>query len=396
VRPSPSLPVPEILVLVDTSTTWGTEVIRGVDDYSQRESRWLLMVECRGAEEVVAVPPLWRGQGVIGRVTQLSLAKQLKRLKIPVVNVSWSEVPSFSFPRVTSNEVEVAQLAAKHLVERGFKHFAYCGVPRQSNYCDRCGPAFRAAIQGQGFDVHVFRPKQSGPRAWESVSIDAIQQWLLALPKPIGLLAWGPERGRNVIDACRAGGLPVPDEVAVVTTDDDELMCGISHPPLTAVDQRPRRVGYEAAALLNQIIKTGKAVPRQVFVSPQRVIARHSTDVLALEDQDIAQALRFIWQRFTSPLTVADIVDAVPLSRRALELRFAAATGRSPAAEIRRVRLQRAKELLESTDWSIEQVSRAAGFSCSEAMIRLFRREIGVTPGGYRQQLARQRDKAPR
>lgn len=374
-----------ILVLVDTSTSWNAEVIRGIDEYAQAQPRWLLGVEARGLQEL-SVPRHWNGDGIIARVTSKPLARQLKRAGVPVVNVSWSKVPGYPFPQVTSDEMGIGKLAAQHLLTCGFRHFAYCGLPNQANYTDGCGPAFIQELSQHGHGVQIFMPRKPILPDWQAVSVPNLRAWIRSLKRPTGVLAWGPEWGRKVTDACRLEGIRVPDEVGVITTEDDELMCEISHPTLSAVDERPRLMGYEAAALLDQMMAGQQPPKNPVLIPPQRVITRHSTHLVAIEDPDVNAAARFIRDRYIEPIDVRRLLKVVAISRRILEQKFKLALGRSPAAEIRRVRLLRATELLATTDWPVWQVAKASGFAHVEGMNRVFQRELQLTPTRYRNQ----------
>ena len=374
-----------ILVLVDTSTSWNSEVIRGIDEYAQARTRWLLGVETHGLQEL-AVPRHWNGDGIIARITDEPLARQLKRAGVPVVNVSWSKVPGYPFHQVTSDEMGIGKLAAQHLLNCGFRHFAYCGLSKQANYTDACGPAFIEALWQHGHRVQIFVPRKPFVPDWQAVTVPNLRVWIRSLKRPTGVLALGPEWGRKVTDACRVEGIRVPDEVGVITTEDDELMCEISHPTLSAVDERPRLMGYEAAALLDRMM-SGQQPPRNpVLIPPQRVITRHSTDLVAIADPDVNAAVRFIRDRYLEPIDVPHILKVVAISRRILEQKFKLALGRSPAAEIRRVRLARAAELLATTDWPIWHVAKASGFAHVEGMNRVFQRELHLTPTRYRNQ----------
>ena len=380
----PVAPTRHVLMLVDTATTWGADVIRGADEYAQiHASGWQLDVQPHGEFERLRVPRDWRGDGVIARVTEPGLAAQLQRAKTPVVNVSWSHIPGTSFTRVMPDETGVAQLAATHLLERGFRRFAYLGLPRQPGYVDRCGPAFLRELAAHGCSASVFASSRN-TTPWRSVTDQAVRAWLASLPKPVGILAWGPDRGRNITSACRQIEIAIPDEVAVLTTSDDLLLCGISHPPLSAVDERPRVVGWHAARLLDRLMAGEQTPDGPALIPPQRVVTRLSTDAFALDDAEVAQALRFIRDHFTSPIDVGDVVRAIPISRRMLEQRFQTVLGRSPAAEIRRARIARATELLISTDWKVQHIAQASGFAHVEGMNRVFRRELGTTPSEYR------------
>jgi LacI family transcriptional regulator len=254
------------------------------------------------------------------------------------------------------------------------------------NYSDRCGPAFVEELQQHGHRVRIFLPRKPIAPDWQAVTLPNLRVWLRSLSRPVGVLAWGPEWGRKVTDACRVEGIRVPDEVGVITTEDDELMCEISHPTLSAVDERPRIMGYEAAALLDRMMSGQQTARNSVLIPPQRVITRRSTDVIAIADPDVAAALRFIRDHYVEPIDVRHLLNVVPISRRILEQKFNLAIGRSPAAEIRRVRLARATELLASTDWPIWNVAKASGFAHVEGMNRVFQRELQQTPSGYRRQ----------
>lgn len=381
---SATIPDRHILIAIDTSMTWRTEVIRGIDEFARTVPGWFLHVEARPGADGLAGIRSWAGHGVIARITQPEIARAVQRLRMPAVNVSWSQVPRRPIPQVISDEDAVGRLAARHLAGLGFRRFAYCGLPSQTCYTDRVEPAFVDELRKLGHRVAHFKPPRASKFAWKYVTIPNLRSWLRALPKPLGILAWEPERGRSIMDACRAEGIAVPDEVAVVTTADDELYCRISHPPLSAVDEKPREIGFRAAELLARLIAGRKPPKHPLLIAPQRVISRLSTDVIAIDDPTVAQAVRYIWQHYAHPIGVPDVVAAVSMSRRALELRFQQTLGRSPAGEIRRVRLARATELLAETDWPISRIVTEAGFGRVEVMNRVFRRELGQTPGSYR------------
>ena len=207
------------------------------------------------------------------------------------------------------------------------------------------------------------------------------------LPKPAGVFAAYDIKGRQLLDACRDAGVAVPEEIAVVGVDNDELLCGLATPPLSSVIPNTRRTGYEAARLLDRMLQGEEVPPEGHFIPPLGVHARQSTDILAVEDREIAAAMRFIREQACDGITVEDVLRAVPLSRRVLERRFRAVVGRTPHEEILRLRLDRVKQLLAETDLSLERISTLAGFAHPEYMSVAFKREIGVTPGCHRAQI---------
>jgi LacI family transcriptional regulator len=379
----------QVALLIDTSTDYSVHIVEGVARYSQERRSWNLLLQRRGKRERSLMPRHWRPDGVIARVTHHGLAADLKQRGVPVVNVSLSVVPGFRIPQVTIDERLVGAWAATHLWERGFRHFGYCGLWDQPNYVDQCGPSFVEQLMHYDPACQIHLPRKNVAAHHSVLTMVDLQRWLKRVPKPIGIFVTDAEDAHNLADACRAVKLEVPDDVAILVGEDDRLLCEISHPPLSAIDLGSQRIGYEAAALLDRLMSRRKPPRAPIFVPALRVVTRHSTDTLAIADRDLADAVRFIRENATQPIGVPDIIRQLPLSRRALELRFRQILGRSPAAEIRRVRFERAKELLITTDLIMPQVAAAAGFAHTEVMNRLFQRTMRLTPTQFRRQSRR-------
>lgn len=379
----PSIEAKRIALLIDTSVTFSSLVIRGVAQYAHEQPAWQLLLQPRGVRDHTSVPRHWDVDGVITRVTHRTQAAALQRLGIPVINVSRSVVPGFDFPQVCIDELETATMAATHLLERGFRSLAYYCVPNQPNYEDQMGPRFEEVVlqrEGTFSNFKQWRRKKSG----SNVTLTELECWLHTLPKPVGILAWDAEHGHLLCEACASAGLQIPEDVAIICGEDDELFCRISYPPLSAVDCGPERVGYESAALLARCLAGDKKQKTPIQISPVNVLSRHSTDVLAMDDRELAHALEYLRQHAFGSLQISDLLRQVPLSRRALELRFRKTLGRSPAAELRRLRINRAKDLLANTNWPMPKIAAASGFSQTEIMNRIFRRELQQTPTQYR------------
>jgi LacI family transcriptional regulator len=377
----------QVAVLVETSTTWGSKVVRGIAEFAHEHGRWSIFVETRGYHERLRVPSGWRGEGIIARVTTRQLAQEIEALRIPCVNVSWSDVQGSNFPQVISDQTAAGRMAAEHFLDRGFSHFAYFGLPDQPHYIDLCGPAYASALSERGHSCASYQLRHvAPPRRVRLTEFADLEDWLAGLPKPVALLAWDSDRGRLVAEACANAGIRVPEEVGVVSGYNDDLMCEIATPPLSYVDHAPVRIGYEAAALLSRLMAGEIPPPRPILIPPAGMVARRSTDTLAVEDRAIADALQFIRESVHEAIGVDDLLNIVPFSRRLLERRFLHVLGRSPAAVIRRVHLDHAMGLLARTDLPISQVAAASGFNHTEVLNRVFRREVGTTPGAYRRQ----------
>ena len=213
---------------------------------------------------------------------------------------------------------------------------------------------------------------------------EGVTAWLRSLEKPIGLMACNDIRAQQVLQCCEDAGIAVPDDVAVIGVDNDEVICGLCHPNLSSVDPNTRQIGYDAAALLDRMMAGGKVTDGEVLVPPNRVMVRGSTDVVAIEDRTVAAAYRFLRDHACEGITVEDVVKRVSLSRRSLERRMQVYFGRSPSELIAEVRVARIKQLLEETDFPLKKIAGLAGFVHDEHMAVFFRKQVGEPPGKYR------------
>ena len=380
-----------VAVLVDTSTSWGRRIHEGIHHYSQRHGRWQLFVEARGMEERLALPRGWRGDGAIARVSTRSMALELSGLDIPIVNVSAIEIQGVTFPQVTSDLVELARIAADHLLERGFRSFGYFSL-RGLEYVAKHQQAFKEGVSKSGFPCAVLAvdPVKGAEPDW-NLDLVKLGTWLKALPKPVAVLTWNPSSAREIIFASQAVNLLVPEDVAVLSGTDDTLLCELLDVDISALLVGAERIGFEAARILDRLMSGQKGPGKPVLVPPAGVVTRQSTDTLAISDRSVVKAVSFIRENLSQPLHVAEIARHAGVSRRVLERRFQYYLERSPAEEIRRVRLRRAQELLLDTDMRIPELSDAAGFGSPEYMAYVFRQECSMTPVEYRRQVTSRR-----
>lgn len=383
----PSSEVPSVAILVDTATGWGRRLIRGIIAYVNKHGPWDVWLEPQGQHERLRLPRGWRGDGAIARISSRAMADHLHAANCPVVNVSAIRVTGPAFPRVTTDAAAVARLAVEHFQDRGIHQFGYVGLPRRAYSIDR-QRVFAAACHAAGCSCLSFTPRDqsSATTAWQNHR-DALRQWLVDLPKPAGILTWGVRRGMDIIYAARPCGLQIPDDVAVLCGDDDELLCESVSPSLSGINVPSEQIGHESAALLDRLMKTGAALTQPIYLEPTGINARASTDVLALRDSDVVAAVRFIRKHADQLMSVDDVATSVAVGRRSLERRFQKELNRTIGDEIARVHLERAKQLLAETDMPIPQVAVASGFGSPEYMATVFRRAVGLTPRKYRTQV---------
>lgn len=372
----------EVALLIETSNAYARGLLQGIVHYIREHEPWSfhLMEQGRGGD-----PPAWlarwRGDGIIARIETPRIAQAVARAALPTVDVSAARLLP-ALPWVETDDEEIARLAAEHLLARGFKHFGYCGDERfnWSRWRER---AFCARVATAGHAVRCYRPE--GEPADMATEAADLRRWLREIPKPVGVMACYDIRGQQVLDACRSEALAVPGEVAVIGVDNDELLCDLASPPLSSVVPNPHRAGYEAAALLDRMM-AGKRVPAAAhLIAPRGIAGRQSTDVLAVDDRDIARAVQFIREEACRGIGVGDLLRVVPLSRRVLEQRFRRLLGRTPREEILHVRLSRVKQLLAETELPLYAIAERTGFEHVEYLSVVFKREMRVTPSRWRE-----------
>jgi LacI family transcriptional regulator len=327
----------------------------------------------------------WGATGVIARDS--AKIDELLSMGLPVIIANATKDYMPNLPNIVDDCEPTGAMAAEHLLSRGFRRFAYCGFDDRL-WSRKRGEAFAKSIEEAGHKAYFYKPPRlRGQRLWENEPT-YIADWLKVLSKPLGLMTCADHRSQHVIEACRIAGLHVPEEVAVLGVDNDELVCDLSDPPLSSIALDTERAGYEAAELLDKLMKGEKMAEQQIMVSPLHVVARQSTDILAIEDKEVAEAVRFIRQNSKSVIQVVDVAEHVALSRRSLERRFRKILSWAVHDEIKRVRTNQIARMLLEANQSISQIALSFGFPGVEQMCRFFRREKGINPQAYRNRYA--------
>lgn len=366
--------VPTVLISIDTATSWGRRIVAGVLDYAQQNGPWHVRIEPNGVERCMATGRSLKADGVVARIGSQAEADWLKTTRKPVVNVSSIKLAGAGFPRVITHQAASAKVAADLFRGRGFTRFGYVGNPT-AGYVQVQYAHFEALLADQGQKCAFFA---------ESDNEVKLALWLRGLPKPCGVFCWGPSIGRQVIDSCLENGIRVPDDVAVLGSDFDDLLSRASHPPQSGIRYACEQIGGIAASLLGRMMAGEKNVGRDVEVEPLGVVEALSTDTLAVEDRRMADAMRFILKNFDQPIRMEDLLKSNPMSRRAMERRFRRAFGCTVAEQIRQQRINLARLLLTSTDDPITLISEKCGFSSYNYMSRVFNEVLGMSPREFR------------
>lgn len=371
-----------VAILIDPGSHRGCRVIAGIRQHlaGLGADAWRVWLGSRWGGEPAELPDGWSGDGVIADISTASLAHRLSGCGVPVVNVGGPGPIAGAFPSVGPDADGVADVALRHFLDRGFREIAR--VSSAGVGADWLGPALERAMASRGMTSGLWRSPGASASGWRE-RVGALAAWVAGLPRPVGIVCAGSACGREVIEACALRGIRVPEDIAVLCDEDDEVVCELTDPPMSGVMTSAERVGSEAARLLALLMDGGEA-GAGAGLRPQGVASRRSTETLAVSDPEIAEALRFIRDNAARPIQVSDVLGHVRVSRRSLERRFAQVLDRSPAEEIRRVRLSMATRLLLETDLSIPDVASRCGFGTPQYLSRVFGRQHGVSPQRFR------------
>lgn len=368
-----------VLVAVLGHSFYGREALQGVFQHARMQAKWEMYYEGVAAHDRIGVAlAQWKAQGVLAQVGDRRTWSMLVAAKVPTVNISGCFCDGLV--NVCPDNLAVGRTGAEHLAGLGLREFAFCGVPAEEYSFSR-ERGFVETVAASGHHSHTFHMHV----AWYGDHRQLVA-WLRALPKPVGLMACNDYVARCVMWACRRGGIQVPDEVALLGVDNDDVEGALCLVPLSSVNLPMRLIGQKAAGLLDDLMRGRKPPAAPVLVPPLGVVVRQSTDVYATTDTLLVGVLRHIRGHADQALTVDDLLQRFTVSRRSLEIRFQKAFGYTLGGEIVRTRLERAKMLLTMTDRKVTSVHAGCGFSRYSYFSRLFRRKTGMTPVQYRRQ----------
>lgn len=373
-----------VALLIETSNAYARGVTRGIVEFVRHHEPWSIVVQEQGRG---ADPPQWlrrwKGDGIIARIETPEIASAIARVGCPVVDVSAGRYLK-DVPWVETDDRGVVELAVEHLLERGFHNLAFCG-DAAFNWSVWRQRWFEEIVRQRGACgfVHETAARTSPGYSWTRVR-SGMKRWLNKLPRPTGVIACYDIRAQQLLDLCREQDIGVPEEMAVIGVDNDELLCELAEPPLSSVICNTHRTGYQAASLLQRQMDGEHVGGEATLLKPIGVATRQSTETLAIEDPDIAAALRFIREHAWQGINVADVLRVVPLTRRVLEKRFRRSIGRTPHEEISRLRIGRVKQLLLETDLTLSQIAARTGYQHDEYLSVAFKKAVGCPPGRFR------------
>ncbi len=368
-------PLKRIVLLLETSRAFGRGLIAGIARYSKLKGPWSFYKE--PIDLTSSIPHLkgWKPDGIIMRDTLIT--KELLSLKIPtILAVHDSSYPK-DVPVIKTDSQSIAKLASSHLIEKGLKNLAFFGYEDYDWVRER--KLYFSGFNGEaGYNTYVYVPrKRIKKNEWEYEQQE-VSHWINSLPKPVGIFACNDDHGQHILEVCKLSNINVPEDVAVIGTDNDPMICDISDPPLTSIALNVESAGYLAANLIDNMIDKKKVPQKQIMVYPSHIVQRQSTDILAVNDVHVSQAIRFIKKNAKNKILVNEVVKASGINRRSLERKFKSEIHRSIYQEIQNVRVEMIAELIIETDLPISQITSLFNFTDAEHISRYFKRKKGV------------------
>jgi len=373
--------VKRVILLIESSRAYGRNLLRGIIKYSKLKGGWSFYNEPRGQEQSLPRFSNWEVDGAIVRLNESEKANRFLEKGIPII-VAREEKEISGVPNIIGDNAAVGKMAGEYLLKKGFKHFGYCGF--DYSWSEERLKSFAETIENANCEISAYEPVRLRKQCSWQKELQRISEWLMRLRKPMAIMACNDDRGRHVIEACKIANFKIPYEVVVLGVDNDELFCELSDPPLSSIARDTEAAGFEAAAVLDTLMSGKKTECNRIIVKPTHVVARLSSDILAIEDPDVAKALSFIQYHSRQHTQVDEVAEAVAMSRRNLHRRFIKTIGRTVHEEIRRARVELVVQRLLETDMTISQIAYELGWSSEKHIAREFKAIKGVTPLAFR------------
>ena len=377
----------KILLLTDFSSGYSRSLLENVVRYAREVGPWafyrmpLYFRELYGDEGVVEWAKKWGADAIIAQFSDIDLSV-LNQLNIPIIVQNYKERSS-GISNLTGDYFGTGVIAANFFLHKGYKSFAYYGLTDTVWGRER-GEGFKKIVNNKGYEVYEFNNRKRVPSEKWSFDVEQVRRWLLSLPKPIALFACDDYYALQITEVCKMYDISIPEEIAVLGVDNDKLLCNISDPQLSSIELDIENGGYEAGKLLHQFIEKKIIAPVDIIIKPVRIVPRASTERFAVSDRHIEQLLQYIDNNYQNPLSVDELTQIIPFSRRVLEKKFKRETGTSVYQYLLDLRIEKFADLLITTDLPLIEAATRSGFTDYKNISRIFTKAKEMTPLQYR------------
>lgn len=377
--------VVKILLVTDLSSGYGRGLLNGLVSYAQSQKGWafyrmpLYYRMMHGDKEIIRWAKKWDVDAIVAQMNDIDV-KMLSEMNIPIIVQNYKDrIPGVC--NLTGDYIGTGRMAANHFLNLGYRSFAYYGI-HESVWSRERLEGYRSRLAETGLTVDTYL-EPSGSESWNQ-DFDAIGRWLLSLPENTAVFCCDDYYALHVTETCKIFDIAVPDTLAILGVDNDEMLCNISNPPLSSIVIDARNGGYEAGAVIGKLIDGEITEPVNIRVPPLRVVSRGSTEKYASKDRYVQKVIEYVWRNFGSLSGVEELLELVPLSRRMFEKRFKKETGTTIYQFLQNYRIDRFAEMLVSSDLPVEDIAISCGFADGKNVSRVFHARKGMTPSEFR------------
>lgn len=374
----------KVFVQLESGRGYGRDLLKGIHEYNFRYSNWEIIFEPAyylknpDTRDIFKLLHMVKPDGCI--LESINDPKEFIKLKIPIIQASWVS-PGGDFPCLKGNYEADGKMAYDYFRSQGFTQLAFFGVEHLEWSSGRL-QSFRKHALADGLRMSPYLLKLHN----EDLRHDfgSIISWLHSLPKPVGILCCNDDFGQMLINACSIANIKVPNEVAILGVDNDELLCNITFPNLSSLARNHKKAAFDACEILNNLMNGGKTKAEIPLTQPLEIVVRASTDTIASNDTEVIKAIQYIRNNVHLPITVEDVVKATNLSRRTLYTRFKKTINHTINEEIQLQKLIRFKYLLKNQNLSIKEIAFHLGFEDASHVSRWFASLEGISPVKWR------------
>ncbi len=374
--------LPKVILMIEPVGEYVQGLLRGIAQYSNTFGPWIFYREPGKHEGTLPQIDPELADGIIAKIPNTLRARKKMPQTVPTILIGYREmIPGM--PQIFGDSEEIGKVAADYFLNKGFRNFGFCGFD-EFDWSRERGQSFKLFLHNKGFRTHLYKNLKGTIRKSWQLEQEDIAKWLKTLPKPVAILACNDDRGQHLITACNLARLRMPDDVSILGVDNDKFVCGLTYPALSSISLGTEKAGFEAAQLLSKMMKRKKIINFSITVRPTHIITRQSTDIIAVEDRLVSDAINYIQKHSSMDISVDDVAQATAVSRRRLERKFRGLLKKSVYDEIRRIRVNKIISMLLETNLSITQIGLAMGFKDITHTGRYFKEETGLSPLVYR------------
>ena len=378
-----------VLIISDFTESFSHKLLAGIVDYSRQKEQWIVRrmpPEYKaqiGIPGVIRVAKEWDVNAVIGQFEPTDDIGLFAENGIVAIAQDFKKKFT-SIPNITADYLGTGRMAARFFIDRGFRNYGFFGMNDVCWSDERCD-GFRREVEAAGFGDSFYSYRmQEIDMVWY-YQRNRLREWLRMIPKPIAIMACDDNQGANLIEACHGIGIKIPEEVSVIGVDNDETLCSLGSTTLTSIQIDIEEGGRQTAALVERLVADPKAPVEDVVLRPVKIVGRMSTAAFATADQQILKALLFIHKNALKKISVSDVMTEAALSRRLLERRFKAVTGKTLYEYITDQKLKYFAEQLADTDEQVINIALSMGENDTKSISRRFKQLYGCTPVEWRE-----------